>query len=406
MRLLFVEDDSEFAAQLSGALMQQHYIVDIATDGETAWSLLQTVPYDLILLDLMLPKLNGLELCQRIRSQGSSMPILFLTAKNTIDDKVLGLDAGADDYLTKPVGVREVTARLRALLRRRAVPIVPALTWGLLQLDLGCHEATYGGTPLSLTPKEYMLLELLLRRGDWVHKHAAILEQLWAFDRDPPSEDAVRSHIKGLRRKLKAVGAADLIETVYGVGYRLNPIYLTSSVQNEALLRSRPSDSMATDDRADQKRPCIASKILVVDRNAPHLELIQHTLEPFGLEVVLSNDPMTLWQALDTHRPDVLVLGADMPAVDRLTLCRVLRKDLRWNWLPTLILTSETDPETIHQIFEAGADDFAHQPIVASELVTRILNRLERVRMIYSSFEMKQSTCNNPHQQAEKLVLE
>jgi DNA-binding response OmpR family regulator len=354
MRLLFVEDDAEFAEQLSRILKQQ-YAVDVATDGETAWEWLQLVNYDAVILDVMLPKLNGVQLCQRIRAAGQQVPILLLTGQSTIDDRIVGLDAGADDYLIKPVGFQEVLARLRALLRRSPT-ITTLLEWGNLQLDPDRHRATFEGRTIALTLKEYLLLKLFLRRGDWVHKHTAILEQLWNLDCDLPSEEAVRAHVKGLRRKLKAVGAGDLIETVYGVGYRLNPAYL-------APVRSQQATVL----------------VVAEPQNA---ELIKQLLEPCGLSIAFSIEPAALLKTLDLTQPDLLILAADAVGLSRLMLCQIVRRDRRWTWLPIVLMMATTDPEVINQGFAAGADDFVHDPVIPTELTNRVLNRLERVRQL------------------------
>ncbi len=221
MKILVVEDDDAIARTLAEVLNKQHYVVDLATDGQAGWELAEGFPYDLIVLDVMLPKLDGITLCQRLRRARSQVPILMLTAKNSSTDKVMGLDAGADDYVIKPFDVQELLARIRVLLRRGNGSLPPVLEWENLRLNPSSCEVTYENQPLNLTPTEYRLLELFLRNRRRVFSRSAIVEHLWSFD-DPPSEDTVTSHIKGLRQKLKsAAAAADCIETVYGLGYRL-----------------------------------------------------------------------------------------------------------------------------------------------------------------------------------------
>ncbi|HEY9651727.1 MAG TPA: response regulator transcription factor [Coleofasciculaceae cyanobacterium] len=221
MRILIVEDDTSLAEALAEALIDQRYTVDIVTDGETAWEQVRATSYDLILLDVMLPKLNGVYLCQRLRSQNYSTPILMVTARDTSIDKVMGLDAGADDYVIKPVDLPELLARIRALLRRGSSTSSPILKCGDLHLDPSTHEVYYKDKLLRLTPKEYSLLELLLRNGRRILSRSIIIEHLWSFD-NPPEEDTVKAHIKSLRQKLRAASAPnDLVETVHGLGYRL-----------------------------------------------------------------------------------------------------------------------------------------------------------------------------------------
>ncbi|HYX18452.1 MAG TPA: response regulator transcription factor, partial [Nostoc sp.] len=213
MKILVVEDDELNAYALTAVLTNQNYAVEVSTDGDAAWDLIQTYDYDLILLDVMLPKLDGISLCRQIRSSGLQMPILLLTGRDSSHDKAIGLDAGADDYVVKPFDQEELVARIRALLRRKIVTSQPVLEYGQLQLDPSSCEVTYAGKLLPLTPKEFALLELFLRNNHRVFSCDMILEHLWSYE-DTPQEEAVRTHIKGLRHKLKAVGAPnDLVET-------------------------------------------------------------------------------------------------------------------------------------------------------------------------------------------------
>ncbi len=222
MRLLLVEDDIRLAEALCEALCDQLYVVDHLKDGESAWHQIQTNTYDLILLDINLPKLDGLSLCQKIRTHGYSLPILMLTARDTSSDKVNALDAGADDYVVKPFDLQELLARIRALLRRGNTATPPILTWGNLSLDPSTYEVSYANKPLHLTPKEFSLLELLLRNGRRVLSRSVILDRLWSSE-NPPEEETVKAHIKSLRMKLKAADAPEnLVETVHGLGYRLS----------------------------------------------------------------------------------------------------------------------------------------------------------------------------------------
>lgn len=224
MRILLVEDDARLAEALAEALTDQFYVVDVVKDGESGWNQVKAIAYDLILLDVMLPKLDGIGLCQRLRTHGHHQPILMLTARDTSTDKVTALDAGADDYVVKPFDLQELLARIRALLRRGNSPSLPILAWGGLHLDPSTYEVTYENQPLHLTPKEYSLLELLLRNGRRVLSRAVIIERIWSSE-NSPEEDTVKAHIKSLRQKLRTVSAPeDFIETVHGLGYRLKQI--------------------------------------------------------------------------------------------------------------------------------------------------------------------------------------
>jgi len=223
MKILLVEDDERIARALAEALSDQNYAVDIAIDGEEGWAYVEAYQYSLILLDWMLPKLDGIHFCQRLRQHGLHTPVLLLTAKDTSTDKVIGLDAGADDYVVKPFDLQELMARIRALLRRGNSTLPPMMEWGKLRLDPGTTEVVYGNQPLHLTPKEYQLIELFLRQGRRTLNRSTILEQLWTSE-EPPGEETVKVHIRSLRQKLAAAGATDFIENVYGLGYRLKQL--------------------------------------------------------------------------------------------------------------------------------------------------------------------------------------
>jgi DNA-binding response OmpR family regulator len=221
MKILLVEDDRRISAAIAEALRDRRYVVEIASDGELGLAFAETDTFDLMILDLMLPKLDGISLCRQLRNAGNKTPILMLTARDTSSDKVLGLDVGADDYVIKPFDLAELLARIRALLRRGTVTFSPILEWGELSLNPNEFKVTYGDRPLSLTPKEYAILELFLRNGSRVISRSVILERVWAFE-DMPGEETVKVHLRSLRQKLKAAGApANFIENVYGLGYRL-----------------------------------------------------------------------------------------------------------------------------------------------------------------------------------------
>ena len=221
MRVLLVEDDIPLAETLGEALNDLGYIVDLVSDGEIACQQVSTLEYDVVLLDVMLPKLSGLKVCQKIRSQGYNMPILMLTARDTSNDKVAGLDAGADDYVVKPIDLPELFARIRALLRRGNNQSSPILRWENLTFNPSTYEAFYNKKKLNLTQKEYNFLELFLRSGRRVLSRSIIIEHIWSLE-DPPGDETVKTYIKSLRRKLRAAGAPrDLIETVHSIGYRL-----------------------------------------------------------------------------------------------------------------------------------------------------------------------------------------
>jgi PAS domain S-box-containing protein len=627
MKILVVEDDELLAKALVTILVSQNYAVEVANDGGVAWELIETYDYDLILLDVMLPKLDGISLCRQIRSKGLQMPVLLLTGRDSSHEKAIGLDAGADDYVVKPFDAEELVARVRALLRRGGTTVQPVLEWGNLRLDPSSCEVTYAEDLLSLTPKEFALLELFLRNSRRVFSCGMILEHLWSYE-DTPTEEAVRTHIKGLRQKLKAVGAAgDLIETVYGIGYRLKPReengekadkeegkQTTSTVVNsqtqqqtltaiagiwqqfqgrfeqqikvleqavaagnqtinpqlrqqatqeahslagalgtfglpdgsklarkiEKLLRSDktlppneiknlqnwvkqlrqemqtqdnpaplPSPTreehplilvidreptlaeqlitasthwglrvaVATDiqtakhqiesqhpsvvlldpnvspqqeescqliaelshsqphvpvvvftEQSDfasrlqlarngghtflqkplpvtqvleaitqvwERKTLTEAKVLAVDDDPQILALLQTLLSPWGLKVITLDDPRKFWQTLAVVTPDILILDVEMPHSSGIELCQVVRSDRHWSDLPILFLTVHNDAEILNQVFSVGADDFVSKPIVGPELVTRIINRLERMKLL------RRVTQNHSHTEAE-----
>ncbi|HEY9735773.1 MAG TPA: response regulator [Trichocoleus sp.] len=636
MRILLIEDDEILTARLVESLTSQNYVVDAVDDGVLGMDYAQGTAYDLILTDVGLPHLDGITLCQRLRAEGCSTPILLMTAKDAPDERVRGLDAGADDHLTKPLNLEELHARLRALLRRGEVAATAVLSVGPLQLDPVRCQVTYDGQLLKLTPKEYNLLELFLRNPARVFSRGQIIEHLWNFD-DPPLEESVKAHVKGLRRKLKQADSLEWIENVYGLGYRLNPDVLTtakpasapepSSVpleappeapleaqpqssqkpgsgilaptpaleqdfrqamgglwqqyqgllgerlaclqaaaeavqssalttelrrsaahaahklagvlgmfeldqgtaiarQIETILEAEPSPAEAaeqslpalvsqlaalmelpatkppalsptvslllialepdlaselqalaaaagwswagvatleearrqvqqavpervilelttgqraeglallqelashtppitalgltpaeslSDDLGDRvaiahtglqrllvkpvtatqiwftltqtqgrDRP-VQAKVLVVDDDPLIPATLRPLLEPWGMQVVGLELPQRFWQVLNDYRPDLLILDVEMPQFSGIDLCQAVRIDPQWQNLPVVFLTAHQSRETVQQVFSAGADDFVSKPIAGPELLTRILNRLERNRLL------------------------
>ncbi len=227
MRILVVEDDRKVAGFIEMGLREEGYAVDLARDGDEAIVLAHVNDYDAILLDLMLPKKNGLQVAAELRREGRTTPILMLTARDATEDVVRGLDAGADDYLAKPFKFDELLARLRALVRRGGATRVERLTAGPLELDRLKHQAYAGGKALDLTPREFQLLEHFMMHKDDVVRRTELLEKVWDMHFDPES-NVVDVHVGNLRRKLREAGFEDLIKTVRGVGFRLNGSGTTS----------------------------------------------------------------------------------------------------------------------------------------------------------------------------------
>jgi diguanylate cyclase (GGDEF)-like protein len=237
MKILLVEDDPSIGELLSTILVDHRYTVDLAIDGSTGLEMGLLWNYDLFVLDVQIPNLDGISLCRQLRLSGNTAPILLLTVQNSTADITSGLDAGADDYVTKPFDPLQLLARIRALLRRsnQAIP-ASILEWEDLQLNPALMKVTYRQQEVALGVKEYGLLELLLRNPQRIFSRSAILDHLWTID-DFPSEGAVTNLVKDLRRKLKTAGlTAELVETLYGLGYRLKADPKTEETSTEAVL--------------------------------------------------------------------------------------------------------------------------------------------------------------------------
>ena len=602
MRILLIDDDEQLMEALASKLIEQRYAVDIANAGEMGREFILLFDCDLVVLDWMLPDIDGIELCQKIRADGYSMPIMLLTARDRQNDKVLGLDAGADDYVVKPFNFDELTARIRALLRREINVSSPIIEWQDLHLDPKIHEVHVQNQLLPLTPKEYGMIELFMRHPQQVFSPGAIINNLWAGE-DPPGEEAVRTHIKGLRQKLKAVGMAkDTIKTVYGVGYRLksnddlkasskslptsnaeqdktatisqiwlkfkdlaferladleslaialadnclsdelhaqakssahklagslgcfgfpegsriakqiekllghNPIEqanleqivrLTTALNAE--LQHQPFEETVSDalsknisllivdrtlntdldqkliteadnrgmktytasdltqaqiileqesidallckivfpdgedleflEQLHQRQPSLpivaiaqspqlldrlnftrkggnlilqnsvepiaaisavsellenlgnAAKVLIIDDDPQVLLSLEMSLQPWGFEITTLDKSTEFWEVLESAEPDILVLDIDMPDINGIELCQILRSDRYWQHLPVLFLSVHQDEKTQNQAFSIGADDYVFKPVTGSILANRILNRLKRTRV-------------------------
>lgn len=620
MKILLVEDDPLLSELFVQSLKAHRYTVEHVRDGVIAIEMVSQFSYDLIVLDRLIAKLDGIQVCQRLRERGCQVPILMLTAQDSDEDIIKGLDAGADDYVTKPYQPSHLLARIRALLRRRGnIKADQRLIWGNLCLDPNLVEVTYQKSTVSISPKEYSLLELFLRNPQRIFSRGAIIDHLWSID-ESPTDAAVTNMIKDLRRKLKTASMKEeIIETVFRLGYRLKappeisqkgesqeaksvqligkdthlkpendlihqiaeeyrtslkqqvesfeaavrshdllhpaqrailrddahrlagglgtvgypqgsdlareieqllmedtnleavdqtrlfqllaeledatrkpPIALPSSsflsmesttavqtdansfvmlisndhgvidtIQQAVLLQRLQLevlvDALTACDRIDQRTPNLVlldgasafqngnelgllgelkrrfaaipvlflteqdrfdervavtrlggagyllktapletvmqaivqaipstvtsdAKVLLVDDDAMMLKTLTALLQPWGLQVTALSDPGQFWQLLTTVEPDVLLLDLEMPNFNGLDLCRVVRQDARFSDLPILVVTAHREIDTIQSVFAAGADDFISKPVAGPELVTRVLNRIERSR--------------------------
>jgi DNA-binding response OmpR family regulator len=231
MKILLIEDEPDLGALIQTSLSHHQYVVDWAQDGKTGWEYLTNNPltYSLAIIDWMLPKMSGIEICQRLRAEKYTLPILILTARDRMEDKITGLDAGADDYLVKPFGMEELLARLRALQRRVPTFQPDRLQLGNLRLDYGNNAIAITNSAgneqsVSLTAKEFQLLEYLMQHPDFTLTHDQIRNRIWSLDSESVS-NVVAAQIRLLRKKLAEFGCENSIETVRGFGYRFNSVH-------------------------------------------------------------------------------------------------------------------------------------------------------------------------------------
>lgn len=402
MKILLVEDDELVAEVLKKALTAQHYLVDLAGDGQEGWELAEAFEYDLILLDLMLPKLDGLNFCKKRRAMGDRTPIVILTGQDTSTSKVMGLDTGADDYVIKPFDLQELLARIRALLRRGSSNLTPVLEWESLRLDPSNCQVTYEGQPLHLTAKEYGLLELFLRNNQRIFSQSALLDHLWSFE-EPPSENTVRAHIKSLRQKLKKAGAAtDLLETVYGLGYRLKP-------REDKLPRSASPSPVSKD--AAQREP----------QNVETPEISHSDPDSVGsdqIQELISAELVTLWErSKEKYRDRLQVLEQAVTAIFSDTLSEELRKQAQVQ-AHTLIgslgsfglMEASRLSRQIEQAFQGKETLTQAEKELLSERVQQLGQLVEQPATPFESLETVQATAlNQPitiHQKPRLLVVE
>jgi len=220
MRILLVEDEQGLATVLKRGLEEHGYAVDLAGDGEEALAFASTEPYDLVVLDVMLPDVDGFSVCRQLRTNARNMPVLMLTALDSVEDRVAGLDSGADDYLAKPFDPRELLARVRALLRRDQVQRYPVLRIADIELDTASREVRRGPRPIELTTREFAILELFVRNANRVLSRDEIAQHIWAFDFSVMS-NVIDVYVGNLRRKLGDDAEPRLLRTVRGAGYLL-----------------------------------------------------------------------------------------------------------------------------------------------------------------------------------------
>lgn len=376
MRILVIEDDVMVAKTLEILLSSENYAVDRSTDGETALQMVEAFEYDLILCDLFLPKLDGITLCQTLRNKGFQMPILVLTGQNETHQKAVALNIGADDYVVKPFDPEELIARIQALFRRGAAIAQPIISWGNLRLDPSVHCVTYGNQPLSLTPKEYAILELFLRNSQRILSPKLILEHAWTSVENP-GEETVRVHIKELRRKLKEAGApTNLIETVYRVGYRLKPMMVNAADEQSAQAEPALSPSVQTTHTIEPPLTLV-HQVLFLTQNHKLQKKVEALLTPEAIAIIPLTDADGLWHVLETDLPSALLLDLDTTQNDLIDQCRAVRQRFSHEQLPILVVLKTADASLMAQVFAAGADEIINQSMIEIELVARLTHRLQ-----------------------------
>ena len=296
MRILLVDDDETLIDLLTRTLAQQNYAVDVAVDGEQGWIYGVTYSYDLMILDWSLPKLDGISLCQRFRNHGYANPIILLTSRNGSQNKIRGLDAGADDYICKPFDLEELAARIRTLLRRVNCDFFPVLSWGKLELNPCNCTVTYRGQPLSLGAKEYRLLELFLRHSQEVLSIEEIIDHLWSST-EYPAKATVRSHLRRLRQKLKLAGLPEnLIITIRRQGYVLKPFIEKNDASENSQITPN-QQSVPQDNILEKRSKQIVALTSIWEKHSPKREqqlvFLEQAVESLQLGNLENSDRMS-----------------------------------------------------------------------------------------------------------------
>lgn len=397
MKILLINDDEQFTKELKANLKQHRYVVDTAVDGQEGWEFVEAQEYDLIVLDVILPKLDGITFCSRLRAKGWQVLVMFLTQRAASEDKIKGLDAGADDYVVKPVPLPELTARIRALLRRKATTVSTILEWGNLCLEARTGEVKYAGVLLNLTKKEYALLELFMQDAQKIYSQTSILNQLWTFEDEPPTRDAIRTLIKRLRQKFKAAKVPDLIETVFGVGYRLNPAFQkASSTDNNSkssnsklskkLVEKNVSSTSKNIETAEQTRVVqnkqtlvdadnSQTRLLIVDEDKEFIDTLVELAAARGWETAIAPNPKLARDSIQRICPDVILLDI---SVDKEDLKFVFLEELSKQQppIPVLVFTKQELSTDKVALARRKSQGFFHKPISSNrvlEIITQTI---------------------------------
>jgi DNA-binding response OmpR family regulator len=397
MKILLVEDDQGAAELLKTILIHHHYIVDLAMDGETGLSLAQMFAYDIILLDVMLPKVDGLMFCRQLRAQRIDTSILLLTVLDSSTSKVIGLDAGADDYVVKPFDTNELLARIRALVRRKSKARSSVIEAGNVRLDSTSSKVTCNGQLLHLTGKEYALLELFLQNSHRIFSQQLLLDYLWSSE-EVPLANTVRAHIKTLRQKLRQAGGDELIETVHGMGYRLksgqDKVNLTDAVELD-----QPTEVDTT--IVERSQPPISSSVLsdIWKRFKP-----EYSDRVTGLEeniTALLAGTLTEEQAQQAQASVHLLIGSlgSFGFTEASRLCREIEQIFRAG-----IKQSQAEVERLSQLLAALRQELERP--VATEAAAVAAKRCQRQRFANIKEQPQLLIINNDVQLNQQLINE
>ncbi|MCP2727052.1 response regulator [Limnofasciculus baicalensis] len=380
MKILLIEDDERFSLILVNAITKQNYIIDVVKNSEEALHFLKSTTYDLLLLDIVLPGIDGITFCRQLRSRGVNLPLLLLTARDDSTDKVKGLDAGADDYLVKPFNIEELFARIRALLRRRNTPIFPQLIWGNLCLIVGTNTVTYRDILLPLTAKEYALLDLFIRYPRRIFRADDLIQSVWDFE-EPPTESTIRSHIRGLRNKLKAAGGSpNLIETVYGIGYRLNEKEEIPEVREDLSEVTPPLETEKLDKIKDKDEQILAAlaRSWAQFRASifEDIDLLERAIDGAGEAIAETQKSPTrslIPQAITTAHNLVGLLGS-LSLSEAAKICREIERLLRRITKPNLKESSQICKliKTLRQVLEESESIGGNRARLTSPKIERL----------------------------------
>jgi DNA-binding response OmpR family regulator len=384
MRLLVVDDAPDIVTLLKLAFQLDGYAVDTALTGADALELADVYVYDAVILDLNLPDIDGLDVCRRLRHDQPQLLILMLTARTAKAAIITGLDAGADDYLTKPFDYEELVARVRALLRRDMRMRLPRLECGDLLLDPAAGLAWQSGRQLSLSRKQFRILEYLLRRRGEVVSQEALLEHVWNADANPFT-NTVRVHINALRRVLGDTASQPrYIETVVGVGYRLRDsaqsTNLTETLSSTLYASSTASaafeqgrNTMAERTWSDQLTN--APTLLIVDDSPDISQLLVVYFHQAGFNTLVAYDGRSAIDVVQRNTPDLVILDLGLPDMDGIEVCRAIRQT---SAIPIVMLTRRNSEADRQAGLAAGAHAYLTKPFDVQDLHTTVQSLLQR----------------------------